>query len=167
MLAFTVGFWYALPLIIVGLVFLASYFLFGTIQSASELLQVQQIEAAEKRLALTASPKFLLKLNRGYYYMIKGGIAVQKNDVAEAEEMFTEAQNHNLQTDNDKAMVWLNLASINIQKRKFQQAISYQRQLKKLTITEPMIKEQIKELDKAIKARGHRQVQRRGKYRPR
>ena len=65
-LAFTAGFWYALPLILIGLVFLASYIFLGTIQSAAQMMQTMDLDGCEKRLALTLKPEWLYVTNRAY-----------------------------------------------------------------------------------------------------
>ena len=62
--AATFNLMYAFPFILIGIGLLASYFLLGTIQSAGQLLQLEQFDEAEKRINLTWKPEWLYKTNR-------------------------------------------------------------------------------------------------------
>jgi tetratricopeptide (TPR) repeat protein len=159
-LAFAYGFWYAFIFILAGLILLASYFLLGTIQSSAEKLQMMDFDGAEKQLRLTFFPNLLYVTNRAIYYVLKGSIAAQRKENKIAEEHFNKALALKLPTDNEKAMVLLQMASIQLQKSNFAGAQNYLSQLKKLRISEPMIKEQVDQLDKAIQSRGNINVAR-------
>jgi len=148
------GFWYAFPLLLIGLALLAGYILLGTVQSTAQLVQEQQFEEAEKRLALTLKPDWLYKTNRAFFYMIKGTLAMNRKDHTEAETWLTKAQTIELPSDNEKAMILLQLANIHANKGKWTKAKSLFHDLKKLKVTEPVMKEQIKQFDKAISQRG-------------
>ncbi|MFT6336454.1 MAG: tetratricopeptide (TPR) repeat protein [Saprospiraceae bacterium] len=152
-LAFTQGFWYAFIFLLIGIGLLASYFLLGTIQSAAEMVQTMDLEGAEKRLNLTYFPNLLLSANKPYYYIIRGTIAMQRNDITAAEGYLTEALELN-PADSEKGMVLLQLANISAQKNKWTSAQNYYRDAKKLNITEPQLKAQVEEFGKALKNRG-------------
>jgi len=128
-LAFVYSFWYAFPLILIGLIFVAGYIFLGTVQSTAQLVQEEKFAEAEKRIALTWKPEWLYKTNRAFYYMIQGTLAMGRKDTDAAEKWLTQAQNLDLPSDNEKAMVYLQ-------------------------ITEPMMKEQMKQFEKAITNRG-------------
>ena len=66
-LAFIYGFWYALPFLLIGLGFIVSYILLGTVQSAAQFIQTMDFEGAEKRLDLTPNPNWLYKTNGAFY----------------------------------------------------------------------------------------------------
>ncbi len=153
-LAYAFGFWYAFPILLIGIGLLVSYIMLGTIQSAADMVQKEQFEEAENRLRLTLNPKFLYSTNRAFYYIIKGSIALFKGDKEGAETLFKEAQKIKLPTDNERAMVLLQLASINASKNKWNTAQRYYRELKKLNVTQKMIKDQIQQFDKAFQNRG-------------
>jgi len=153
-LAFTVSFWYALPVILIGLGFLASYILLGTVQSAATFMQTMEFEKAEERINLTWKPNFLYKTNRAYYYLTKGTIAMNTHRGTEAEEWFGKANNLELPSDNETAMVKLQLASINANRGNWRAAKNYGRELKALKVTEPQIKAQIDQFQKAMKNQG-------------
>lgn len=152
-LQFTVGFgWSFIPLIIL-IAFLVSYILFGTISSTSKLLQAGDAAAAEKNLKLTFKPNWLLKFYRSYYYQLQGFIAIQQKKMEEGEALLIQAREMGLPTDNDKATVALQLASLSFNKRNFQKATTYIREIKSLNVNEPVILDQVKQMEQAIRAK--------------
>lgn len=153
-LSFTVNFWYALPFYLIGLGFLASYILLGTVQSSAQLVEKMDFDGAESRLALTWNPKWLYVTNRAFFYIIKGTLLMNKKEMDEAEALFQMASRLKLPTEQEKAMILLQLANINANKGKWQQAKAYFIQVKKLKITEPALKEQVKQFEKALSNRG-------------
>ena len=164
-LAFAVSFWYALPLILIGLVLLAGYFLLGTVQSSAVFVQNQDMDGAEKRMALTIKPEWLYKPNKSVFYMLKGTIAAQRQDFETAEMHYMQAQKVGFTTDNEKAIVLLSIANFRAQKNNWVGAENYMRQLRELKITEPMIKEQMATMEKAMKQRGQVNAQLRQGFR--
>ncbi|MFK8102384.1 MAG: hypothetical protein AB8G15_07665 [Saprospiraceae bacterium] len=153
-LAFVYGFWYAFPFILIGVALLAGYILLGTVQSTAQLVQESRFEEAEQRLGLTIKPDWLYKTNRAFYYLIQGNLAMQRKDQDKAEEWLIKAQKVELPSDNEKAMVELQLANIQASKNKWTAAKNHFNTLKKLKVTEPMLKEQIKQFEKALSNRG-------------
>lgn len=145
------GFWYGFPFILIGLGLAVGYVLLGTVQSAAELMQTGDMTAAHQRLALTLKPEWLYVTNRAYYYMLKGTMAMSEKNTEEGEIYLNKAQSLKLPTDNEKAMIELQLASIKANKGKIKEAEAHMRTLKSLKVTETMIKNQIEEFDKALK----------------
>jgi len=160
-LSATMGFWYGFPLILAGLILLTSYFLLGTVASAGQFVQNQDFAGAEKRLGLTFFPKMLYVTNRAMYFIMDGSIAMQKKDSNRAEELFNKALALNLPTDNEKAMVLLQLSNINATKQKWSLAKRYFQDLKKLKVTEPQLKEQIGVYEKSLNQSGQIKAQQR------
>jgi len=150
LLAFLFGFWYALPILLVGLILLVGYLLLGTVQSASQIMQTNDLEKAESRLNLTLSPRLLYATNRAYYYMLKGSIAAARHRPDEAEELLKKAQSIKIPTANEKAMLELQLANLAASKGKWTQARNHFRAAKQLQVTEPTVKEQLKMFEKAL-----------------
>jgi tetratricopeptide (TPR) repeat protein len=148
------GFIYSWPLILIGLILLASYLLLGTVASAANMVQTLDFAGADKRLGLTLSPKLLYVTNRAFYYIMKGSIKMNTGDNNGAEDEFNKALNLKLPTDNEKAMVLLQLANINGAKNKWSAAKNYFNQAKKLKVTEGQMKEQMDQFEKALKNRG-------------
>ena len=149
------GFWYGFPLFIVAIVLIVGYFLLGTIRSASELLQEQKLDEAEKQLALTKYPQYLFPANRAYYYMLKANIAQQRKDPKLAEQHLREASKYDLPTENEKAVIEVQLANLAAQKGSWQEVNKRIQIIKKLKVTEPMVVEQVGMLEKAYRNRGN------------
>ncbi len=148
------GTWYGIWFVIIGVILLVSYIMLGTIVSASEMVQLQNFDAAEKRLKMTLSPKLLYPTNRAYYYILKGSFAVNKKDQKEGEALFNKALSIKLPSDNEKAMILLQLANINASKNKWTAAKKYYNDAKKLKITEKTLKDQLKEFNKVFANKG-------------
>ncbi len=159
-LAFTVGFWYSFPILLIGIILLVVYILFGSVNGAAKLIQKEDFDGAERRLRLTPNPKYLYVTQRAVYFIMKGAIAMNRKEMNEAEELFDKALHLNLPSDNEKGMVLLQLANINATRNKWNAAKNYFREVKKLKISEAQIKEQIDQFDKALKNRGAANVAR-------
>ena len=153
-LAFAFGFWYAFPFILLGIILLVGYVLLGTVQSAALLMQKTDFLGAEKRLNLTLNPRWLYSANRSYYYVSKCGNSMRFKRYEEAEELLTKAQSTGLPSDNERAMVYMQLANLAVVKNNLQGAKSLMRQAKQQKVTEPQIKEQLLEFEKALKNQG-------------
>lgn len=149
-LAYLYGFWYAFPILLAGVLFLVSYFLLGTVQSAAEFVERQDFEGARRRLKLTLFPRLLYKTNRAFYYIINGTIAMAEGKRDEAEAFFKRAEGIKLNTDDEKAMVYMQLATIYATKNQWNKGLKYYRELKKLRITQKIIKEQVAQLDRVF-----------------
>jgi hypothetical protein len=148
------GFWYGFPFLLTGLVLLLGYILLGTILSTNQLLSQQRLDEAEARLKLTFFPKLLLVGYKGVYYMTLGAVAMQKRDFEAAETWIKKSLQSGLPTDNERAAAKLQLVMISAGKNNIKAAQNHFAELKKLTVTEPMLKEQIKEVEKQLKQAG-------------
>ena len=149
------GFWgWSFPFLLVGISMTIGYFLLGTVQSGAMMMQTGDMFAAEKRLALTFFPQLLFKPNRAYYFLLKGTIAGNVKDFETSEAHYNKALAIGLPTDNEKAMIYLALANYRIMKSNWLAAEDFFRRIKPLKVTEPQIKEQVKQFDDALKQRG-------------
>ncbi len=148
------SFWYALPFFLIMLVLIAGYILLGTIQSASELMQAQQVDAAEKRLMLTKFPSLLYPANRAYYYMLQANMAFIRKDTKKAEGLLKQASAIDMPSGNETAVVELQLANIAAQRGSWPEVNQRIQKIRKLSVTEPMIIEQVEQLEKAYRNRG-------------
>jgi tetratricopeptide (TPR) repeat protein len=153
-LSFVLGIGYTWLFILIGIIFLISYILLGTVQSASEMLQSMDFEGAEKRLGLTLFPNLLYVTNRAFYFILKGSLAAQRKDNNEAESYFNQALALKLPSDNEKGMILLQMAGIQANKGNWAGAKNYFYQTKGLKLTEPSLKEQFKQFETAINNRG-------------
>ncbi len=154
-LMFTAGFWYGFPFLLIGLGFLVSYILLGTVQSAAVMLEKMKFAEAEERLKWTLKPDWLYVTNRAFYYIMKGSIAANLNRPDDAEGYFEKAKSLKLPSDNERALIYLQLANIKANQGKWTQAKVYFHQVKKFNVSEGMLKEQIKQFEKAIGQSGN------------
>lgn len=160
-LALTVGFWYAFPILLIGLVLLVSYLMLGTVASAAEFIQRQDFAGADKRLNLTATPRLLYVTSRAMFYIMKGSIKMNDGNTDDAEDLFNKALALKLPSDDEKAMVLMQLANINMTKGKWNAAKIQMSELKKLSIRQGQVREQVSMLQKAFKNRGQMKAARR------
>lgn len=145
------GFWYGFPLLLVGVFMLAGYLMLGTIMSTNMLLSQARFDEAEERLKLTFFPGILLVGYKGVFYMTKGALAMQKKDLATGETWLKKALDAGLPSDNERGAAMLQLSMIYASRNNRQGAQNLLADIKKLNITESMLKEQIKELEKQLK----------------
>ncbi len=145
------GFWYGFPFMLVGLVLLAGYIMLGTILSSNQLLGAGQLQEAEDRLKMTYFPNMLLVGYKGVYYMTHGALAMQRRDFNTAEVWLKKSLDAGLPSNNEKGTAMLQLVMISANKNNPKAAQAQFAELKKLDITEPMLKEEIKKMDKQMK----------------
>lgn len=153
------GFWYGFPFILIGVVALVSYLLLGTVQTAAELMQVQDIDGCDQRLNLTFFPRLLFSANRAYYYMLKGTIAQQRGDKQSSDQYLKAAQGIKMPSDNERAMLEMQLLSQAAARNNMAQVKNHLRNLKKFNVTEEQLAEQIRQVERDMKmfsqSRGH------------
>lgn len=154
-LMLTAGFWYGFPFLLIGLGFLVSYILLGTVQSAAQLMEQMHFAEAEARLKWTLWPRLLYVTNRAFYFIMKGSIATNLNRPDEAETYFEQAKSLKLPSDNERALIYLQLANIKANQGKWTAAKAYFQHVKKLNVTESMLKDQIRQFEKAIHQSGN------------
>jgi len=154
LLAIFVGFWYAFPVLLIGIIGLVVYILFGSVNSAAKHIQEGDFVNAEKKLGLTWKPEWLYVTQRAFYYIMQGSISMNNKDTSAAEAHFDRALSMDLPSDNEKGMVLLQLANLNATKGKWNAAKKYYREIKQLKVTETQIKEQIDQFGKALSQSG-------------
>lgn len=148
------GFWYGFFFLLAGLILLIGYILLGTVAPAAQALQKMEFDKAERLLNLTLTPKWLYASNRAYYYMLKGSIAISRKDMAKGEEYLKIAEAVEVPTDNERAMLQIQLAQIALNKGRWQEARVHYKKAKDCKISEGPIKEQFRELEKVINQSG-------------
>jgi len=148
------GFWYAFPLYLVLPVLILSYIFLGTVQSAANLMQSGDFQATDKRLDLTLKPDWLYVTNRAYYYLLRGSVHIGQKRIEEGEVLLKKAQSIPLPSDNERGMILLQLANIAASKNKWKEGEMYLRQIKAMKITDGSLKEQVKNLERAVGSQG-------------
>lgn len=145
------GFWYGFPFLLIGIIMLAGYLMLGTILSTNQFLSQQRLAEAEKRLKLTFFPRILLVGYKGVYFMTHGALAMQKKDFTAAEGWLKKSLAAGLPSENEKGAAMLQLVLVAAAKNNFKSAQMQFAELKKLNVTEPMLKEQIRDVEKQLK----------------
>lgn len=102
-----------------------AYFRQGTVALAARAYQKKDYTSAEKLLKEIKNPDRLAKSRRGYYEFIQGNIQLQKGNQLEAETHFQIASRFPLRNENDKGIVLVQLANLNLQKKEFLKAGAY------------------------------------------
>ena len=138
-------------LLIPGIVLTVGYFLFGTLSSASQKMQFGDYKGAEEQLKWTWKPNWMLKMNRGVYHFLLGTIRMQDRQLDAAEVHMQDALEVGMPTGDYTAQVYLALSNIAASKSKLQPAKNYLKQAKECEITEPQLKEAIKQYEKQFK----------------
>ena len=148
------GFWYGFPFLLMGIVLLAGYLMLGTIMSTNMLLSQTRFQEAEERLKLTFFPNILLVGYKGVFFMTHGALALQKKDFTTGEAWLKKALEAGLPSDNERGAALLQLAMIAGSRNNKLAAQNYLAEIKKLNITESMLKEQVRDLEKQLKQLG-------------
>jgi len=158
------GFWYGFPFLLAGIVLLIGYIFLGTVGPAAKAVQMQDFDRGEKLLDLTLKPNWLYSANRAFYYMMRGTIALSRKDLNAAEGYLKQADAIDVPTANEKAMLKLQLAQIEANRKNFPAAKKYLKAAKETNVKLPQIREQIDMLDNALKQSGQvKAAQRMGK----
>jgi hypothetical protein len=145
---------------ILALVLILGYVFFGTVNGALFMLNNGKIEEAEKLLNQTFKPQWLFKSHKAYYFFTKGLLALHKVNnnedsgtlfLREGEEYLLKALDIGLSRKQEKAMTYLNLASVALRQRDKEKAIEYYNSLKENETSDLRLKKNIEGLEDAIK----------------
>lgn len=138
-------------IIIVGIALLVwGYFKEGTVVMAARKFHEKNYEEAEELLKEIADPDRLGKHRRGFYEFIYGNIELHRQNYAEAEKHFQIASKFPLRNQNDKAIVMVHLANLNLRKKDPEKAEVYVAKAKTFKIT-ARVKNIIQNIEQEIK----------------
>ncbi len=162
-------------LIIAGILFLGSIFLFVLALVGSGILAVlvsgifvlfhfknemnliafyfvrkNKFEASGKVLGRVKNPENMIKGQEAYYYYLSGLVGAQKQNNAQAEKNFKKALDTGLRLKTDQAVAKLNLSGIALSKRNKNLALHYLQEAKKLD-KQKMLTAQIREIEGMMK----------------
>lgn len=101
------------------------YFREGTVVMAARAFHAKDYEEAEILLKEIKDPDRLGKHRRGFYEFIYGNLELHKHNYEEAEKHFQIATRFPLRNQNDKAIVLVHLANINLRKKDKEKAKAY------------------------------------------
>lgn len=102
-----------------------SHFREGTVVLASEAFQKKEYDKARALLADIKNPEYLRKKRRNYYEFISGNLALQLLDDSKAEYHFQLASRLPFRRANDKAIILVHLANINLRKKDYERVRAY------------------------------------------
>lgn len=148
------GFWYGFFLILVGLILLLGLVFLGTVGPAAQALQTGDFDKAEQVLKLTPNPKWLYATNKAYFYMLKGSIALGRKDMVAGEQYLKMAEAVDVPTDNERAMLQIQLAQLALNKGRVQEARLHFKKAQACKITEGAIKDQFRQLEQVMNQTG-------------
>lgn len=111
------------------------YFREGTVIMAAREFHAKNYDRAEELLKEIENPAHLGKNRRGFYEFIYGSIELHRTNFEEAERHFQIASRFKLRNSNDKAIVFIHLANINLRKKDTARALAYLEKTKSLQVT--------------------------------
>ena len=111
------------------------YFREGTVVMAARKFHEKNYDAAEELLKEIKDPDKLSRHRRGFYEFIYGNLELNRQNYAEAEKHFQIASNFPLRNQNDKAIVLVHLANLNLRKKDPERALAYVEKAKTFKIT--------------------------------
>lgn len=137
-------------LIGLGIVLLIrGYYRDGTVFLAAKAFRNKDYDQAEQLLKEVPNPDRLRRARRGYYEFILANIELHRGNDEEAEKHFQIASRFPLSSSNDKALILLQLANLNLKKRQFDRVRAYVDKAKTLKIS-PRVENIIEKLEKEI-----------------
>ncbi len=136
-------------MLIAGGLFIYGYFKYGTVYAAFQQMKKDNIEKAEELISKIKKPDRLNKGHKSYYYFTTGIIALEKKEFEKSHSDLTQALNIGLRTENDKSIVLLNLANIELLKKNYNEAIEYIKKVRKLDL-KPLVESETNRIEKEI-----------------
>jgi hypothetical protein len=115
---------------------LIGYMIWSEYREGTVFLATQAFHKQTKRLlAEIKNPDHLRKHRRNFYEFMQGNIALKEDRIDEAEYHFQLASRLPWKKDNEKGMVLINLANINLRKKEYERVNAYIDLAEKLKLT--------------------------------
>lgn len=111
------------------------YFREGTVIMAAREFHAKNYDRAEELLKEIENPAHLGKHRRGFYEFIYGSIELHRANFETAERHFQIASRFKFRNSNDKAIILIHLANINLRKNDKERALAYLEKTKSLKVT--------------------------------
>lgn len=138
-------------IVVIGISMLIwGYFREGTVVMAAREFHDKNYARAEELLKEIEDPDRLSRRRRGFYEFIYGNLELHRNNYEEAEQHFQIASKFPLRNQNDKAIVLVHLANLNLRKKDYERANAYIEKAKTLKITS-RVKSIIQKIEDEIK----------------
>lgn len=129
------------------------YYKQGTVVLAAKAYHHKDYEKAALLLKEIKDPDRLAANRRGYYEFISGNIELQQQNFEEAERHFQIASKFPLKNQNDKAIVLVQLANLNLKKKDFDKASAYSARARELKISS-RVENIIEKIEREIQKQG-------------
>lgn len=129
-----------------------SYFKQGTVMLAAKAFHQKDYEKAEKLLKEISDPDRLSRKRRGFYEFIYGNIELQRENFEASEKHFQIASRFPLSNENDKGIILVHLANLNLRKHDYEKAKAYTDRAKDLKIS-TRIQNIIQKIEQEIKSK--------------
>jgi len=143
----------SMMLLAAGLI-IYGYFKYGTVYAAFQQMKKDNIKKAEELITKIKNPDILSKGQKSYYYFTTGIIALEKQELEKSYSELTKALNIGLRTENDKSIVLLNLANIELIRKNFNQASEFIERVRELNL-KPMVESETDRIENEIIAAQH------------
>lgn len=134
-----------------ALLFIYGYYKYGTVYIAFQELKKGKFDKAEKLVSKIKNPATLSKGQKSYYHFVQGAITANNNQWEKSYSEFTKALGIGLRTKNDTSIVLLSLASIEFERKNFEQAKEFIRKVREFDL-KPIIELDVNKLEKEINA---------------
>lgn len=112
-----------------------SHYREGTVFMATQAFQRQDYDRTAVLLDDIKRPDWLRKGRRNYYEFMRGNLALKSEDYDDAERHFQIASRLPFRRSNDKAIILINLANINLRKKDYERVQAYIEVARKLDVT--------------------------------
>ena len=136
-------------MLIAGGLFIYGYFKYGTVYAAFQQMKKENIKKAEELISEIKNPEKLTKGHKSYYYFTTGIIALEKKEFEKSHSDLTQALNIGLRTENDKSIVLLNLANIELLEKNYNEANEYIKRVRELDL-KPLVESETNRIEKEI-----------------
>jgi tetratricopeptide (TPR) repeat protein len=112
-----------------------SHYKQGSVMLAAKAFHQKDYNKTERLLKEVADPNRLSKTRRGFYEFIYGNIELQRNNYEGAEYHFQIASRFPLRNQNDKGIILVQLANLNLRKHDYEKAKAYINKAKTLRLS--------------------------------
>jgi len=112
-----------------------SYYREGTVFLATQAFQRKDYEKTRELLAEIHRPERLRNRRRSYYEFMSGNLALQVEDYLKAEHHFQIASRLPFRRPNDKAIILVHLATLNLRKKDYGRVRAYLEVTRKLEVS--------------------------------
>lgn len=134
--------------------FIYGYFKYGTVYTAFQQMKRDNIKKAEELISKIKNPNKLTKGHKSYYYFTTGIIALEKHELEKSHSDLTQALSIGLRTKNDKSIVLLNLANIELLRKDYNKANEYIKKVRELDL-KPLVESETNRIEKEINVAQH------------